>query len=163
MLQFARALRLQRDQKKGNHYEQPPGQQRRAQNRIQRSKTVIGPLANKYSLICSICSGSSLLSIGIALFVTGLQIGEKACIISGTVFSLFGLVILFIAVDIIIIIRKSSDSSRNPRNVVVTQKTNSAEIEGQPSAPLATIKLRELPYVVTHPSIMYRSPSESDF
>lgn len=164
MLEFARALRLQREQKKRIHHEQSSVQQMRAQNRNRRSKTVIGPLANKYSLICSLCSGSSLLSIGITLFVIGLQMEEKACIISGTVFSLFGLVILFIAVDIIIIIRKSSDSSGNKRNVVVSQKKKDTEIQDHhQSAPLATIKLREMPYVVTHPSIMYRSSPENGF
>lgn len=153
MLQYARILREQREQKNEARHGQPSTHRISDHTSDQKSETATRSTAIKCTQTCTIDCGSSLLLLGILLLLMGVYSETIYLIVIGPIFSVFGLVAILIGM---VIVRKRSVSSGRKKSVVVLQKKKDSEIQGQESDRLAADKRKQMlqkPYIVTEVDI----------
>lgn len=146
MLQFARILRQQSEQK--TEVRQTPIHPTYAHASNQYSKTFARSSTNKNTKACNMRCGSSLLAIGIIMLVVGLRIGGILFVVIGPICSVFGLIFLFVGMDRTI--RGKEVSSGKKINVVALQRKEA--IQGLESDTVEADERRKVllkPYVVT--------------
>lgn len=148
MLQYARILRQQREQKNEARHGQLSTRRISDHTSDQKSETATRSTTIKCTQTCTIDCGSTLLLLGILLLLIGTYSGTIVLIVLGPIFSVFGLIVILIGM---VIVRKRLVSSGRKRSVVVLQKKKDTEIQGQQSDRLAAEKRKEMlqkPYIV---------------
>lgn len=153
MLQYARILRQQREQKNATRPGQPSSHPIGDHASDQKSEIATRSTTVKCTQTCTIDCGSSLLLLGILIILMGVYSETIVLIIIGPTFSVLGLIVILVGLAIF---RKRLVSSGRKRNAVVLKKKKDTEIQTQESDRLEADKRKEMllkPYVVTEVDI----------
>lgn len=148
MLQYARILRQQREQKNEARRGQSSTHGSSDHTNDRKSEIATQSTPVKCTQTCTIDCGSSLLLLGILALLMGVYSETITLIVLGPILSVLGLIVILIG---LVIFRKRLVSSGRKRNLVVLQKEKDRDIQGQESDRLAAEKRKEMllkPYIV---------------
>lgn len=148
MLQYARILREQREQKNEARRGQPSTYRSSDHTGDQKSETATRSTNTKCTQTCTIDCGSSLLLLGILALLMGVYSETIVLIILGPILSVTGLAVILVG---LVIFKKRLVSFSSKRNVVVLEKEKDTDTQEQESDRLAAEKRKEMllkPYIV---------------